>query len=156
MGGSVMRRREDDGLEGKAAVRARRQELAKKKRGVLLRDITPAYILVLADKVKEEKGLGWRDTKTMARGLAYLKWASFEQVSAFARSFPYLCPLRNLGAFGTDNWCRKSPPQNRTTALRFRAGPPGALPFYRARQARPSPRPCRSVRLSPSARERIR
>jgi hypothetical protein len=32
-------------------------------------------------------------------------------------------------------------PQNRTTALRFRAGPPGALPFYRARQGRPSPRP---------------
>jgi hypothetical protein len=46
-------------------------------------------------------------------------------------------------------------PQNRTTALRFRAGPPGALPFHRARLARPSPRPCRSVRLSPSARERI-
>jgi hypothetical protein len=22
-----------------------------------------------------------------------------------------VCPLRNLGAFGTDNWCRKSPPQ---------------------------------------------
>ena len=40
-----MRRREEDGREGKAAVKAGRQERAKKKRGVLLRDITPTDIL---------------------------------------------------------------------------------------------------------------
>jgi hypothetical protein len=60
-----------------------------------------------------------------------------------------LCPLRNLGAFGTDNWCRKSPP--------------GSVPVL--------PAPCHSsqharlghrlglghfVRLSPSTRERVR
>jgi hypothetical protein len=69
---------------GEAAVKASRQGRAKKGRGVLLRDITPADILVMADKVNEERGFGWRDAEKMARGLAYLKWASYEQVSAFA------------------------------------------------------------------------
>ena len=43
-------------------------------------------------------GLGWRDTRTRARGLAYLKWASDEQVRAFARAFP--CHAVRLASWG--------------------------------------------------------
>jgi hypothetical protein len=57
MGGSVMSRRKGDGPEVRAGAKSRRQERAKKGRGVLLRDMTPADILVLADQAKE-RGLG--------------------------------------------------------------------------------------------------
>jgi hypothetical protein len=52
-----MTRRKDGGPEVRAGANPRRQERAKKGRGVLLRDMTPADILVLADQAKE-RGLG--------------------------------------------------------------------------------------------------
>ncbi len=68
------------------------------------RDLTPAHVLVLADKVKEEQGLGLTplDPKDPDQlQLAYLCYCPEELEDAFAQVFPHLfATVRSFNGYG--------------------------------------------------------
>jgi hypothetical protein len=61
--------------------REKLRENARKRRGVILKDVDPMSLYALTDKVKEDKGWGATPVRELGlKNLAYLRYASEEQI----------------------------------------------------------------------------